>query len=232
MSEPAGLRLPFDSPWRRLPLEVVLAAALGALMLAAFLSVLGRAGRQAQAPLPIEAQLVVIPPEPKPVEIPKPVPKPAPKPEPKPVEQRPPIRHVRRKAPEPRAATPVQLPVEHAPSPPAPHGEPAAPVPSAVAPAPRAGSLAPEQMSARAILRPMPQIPDELRRHAFETVAVVRFAVAADGSAKATLVQPTSIPQLNVLLLEAFNRWRFFPALEAGKPIASVVELRVPVEVR
>jgi protein TonB len=86
-------------------------------------------------------------------------------------------------------------------------------------------------MSARAILRPMPRIPDELRAHALDTVAVVRFDVAPDGSANAMLLRATPNPQLNELLLEAFKRWRFFPALRDGKPVASVLELRVPVKV-
>lgn len=77
----------------------------------------------------------------------------------------------------------------------------------------------------------MPQIPDELREHALDTVAVVRFNVPVDGSATATLVRATPIPELNELLLGAFNRWRFFPALRQGKPVASVIELRVPVRI-
>lgn len=230
MNEPPALRARFDNPWRRVPAEAALAAALGLALLLGFLAVLGRAGRQPQEQRAIEAQLVVIPPAPKPEPIAKPV-------EPihtvvKPVIRRPPVRYVQRPKPEPKATTPVEAPVDRAPAPPAARAEAAPPLPPVETHAPRAGSLGSDQMSARAILRPMPEIPDDLREHTLDAVAVVRFAVAADGSAGATLVQATPIPRLNQLLLEAFNRWRFFPALKDGKPVASVMELRVPVRIR
>jgi hypothetical protein len=34
------------------------------------------------------------------------------------------------------------------------------------------------------------------------------------------------------VLLEGFKRWRFFPALDHDRPIASTIELRVPIAVR
>jgi len=62
-------------------------------------------------------------------------------------------------------------------------------------------------------------------------VARARFAVAADGSAEVELIEPTSEPLLNRLLLAALKRWRFFPALEQGKPVPSTLELRIPISV-
>ncbi len=231
MSDLAFARAPFDRPWRRVPLELPLAAALGAAMLLGFLATLGRSGERAPDAKPIVAELVEIPPAPKPAAPVEPLPKPV-----RPVEHhvRKPIVHrppPPRQAAEPQAATPVKAPVDTAPAAPAPHAEAAPPAPSAAAAAPVAGTLGADQMSARAILRPMPQIPDELRAHALNTVAVVRFEVATDGSATATLLRATPNPQLNQLLLDAFRRWRFFPALRHGKAVASVLELRVPVKV-
>ncbi|HUJ88327.1 MAG TPA: energy transducer TonB [Burkholderiales bacterium] len=225
MSDELILRLPFDSPWRRLPFVLPLAVGLCALALFAFLSVLGRVAQPAAAPQPIEARIVVIPPAPQPV---------APLP-PAPLEHE--IRHapprtVHRLAPRPKATTPAQVPVEHTPpAPAAPAQAPAPAVAAAAGTAPRAGALGGDRMSARAIFKPMPQIPDELRRRALHTVAVVRFEVAADGSAKAALLRPTPLPQLNLLLLQAFGRWRFFPALQDGKPVPSVIDLSVPVRI-
>ena len=74
-------------------------------------------------------------------------------------------------------------------------------------------------------------IPPELRHHAINLVAVVRFAVAADGSATAELEQATPDLRLNQILLDTFRRWRFFPATRHGQPVASTVTQRVPVRV-
>ena len=84
---------------------------------------------------------------------------------------------------------------------------------------------------ARAILQPAPVIPPELRRHTMNLVAVVRFAIAADGSASAELEEATPDPRLNQALLDAYQHWRFFPATVHGKPVASTLTLRVPVRV-
>lgn len=87
-------------------------------------------------------------------------------------------------------------------------------------------------MGARAIVRPLPQIPDELREDAFNAVAVARFQIAADGSATFELLKPTSNPHLNRLLLEKLKEWRFFPAMRDGKPVASTQEIRINLEVK
>jgi len=87
-------------------------------------------------------------------------------------------------------------------------------------------------MGARAIYQPLPDVPEELRRRAIDLVAVARFRVAANGSAEVELIQPTPDAALNRALLDTLRRWRFFPAMESGKPIASVVDIRIPISVR
>jgi len=87
-------------------------------------------------------------------------------------------------------------------------------------------------MGARAIYRPLPDIPEALRRRAIDLVAVARFRVAADGSAEVDLIEPTPDPQLNRALLETLRRWRFFPAIEDGRPAASSLDIRIPISVR
>ena len=87
-------------------------------------------------------------------------------------------------------------------------------------------------MGARAIYKPLPEIPDTLRSRNLELVALARFKVAADGSAQVELIEPTSEPDLNRALLEALKRWRFFPAMQNGKAVASSVEIRIPVSVK
>jgi periplasmic protein TonB len=87
-------------------------------------------------------------------------------------------------------------------------------------------------MGARAIYQPLPEIPEALRRRNIEMVAIARFRVAENGAARVELLQPTSEPELNRALLDALRRWRFFPAMQEGKPVASTVDIRVPISVR
>jgi len=83
-------------------------------------------------------------------------------------------------------------------------------------------------MGARALYKPMPDLPEELRRRQLNVVAVASFHVGADGSATVTLVQATAEPLLNAALMVALRKWRFFPALENGHPVASIIEIRIP----
>ena len=87
-------------------------------------------------------------------------------------------------------------------------------------------------MGARALYQPLPELPDSLRRRSIEAVAVARFQVAEDGSAQVLLVEPTSDPDLNRALLDTLRRWRFFPAMQDGRPVASSVDIRIPVSVK
>ena len=87
-------------------------------------------------------------------------------------------------------------------------------------------------MGARAIYQPKPEIPETLRRQSLDVVAVARFRVAVNGSAQVELVQTTSNPELDQVLLEALKRWRFFPGMQDGKPVPSTVDIRVPVTVK
>ena len=77
----------------------------------------------------------------------------------------------------------------------------------------------------------MPAIPDDLREDAMNAVATARFHVASDGSAVVELIQPTQNPRLNRFLLEALRRWKFSPAIQDGKPVPSVQDIVVRVNV-
>jgi periplasmic protein TonB len=87
-------------------------------------------------------------------------------------------------------------------------------------------------MGARALYKPMPELPDALRQRNMEMVAVARFSVAADGSAQVALIEPTSDPDLNRALLDSLKRWKFFPAMQDGKPVASNIDIRIPISVK
>jgi len=85
---------------------------------------------------------------------------------------------------------------------------------------------------ARAIVQPMPQIPDDLRAEAFNFAALARFHIAVDGSVKVELVKPTPNPRLNRILLDSLKKWRFIPAIKNGKPVDSTEDIVVKIEVK
>src|SRR5208283_862720 len=85
---------------------------------------------------------------------------------------------------------------------------------------------------ARAIVRPMPQIPDDLREVAFNSTALARFNIAVDGTAKVELVKSTPNPRLNRILLDSLRKWRFTPAIKNGNPVASIEEIVIKIEVK
>jgi len=101
-------------------------------------------------------------------------------------------------------------------------------VPTMPSPNPLPGAV----QGARAIYQPTPVIPEDLRAEALTASAVARFHVGADGTATVELVTPTRNPTLNRVLIETLSRWRFFPALRDGRPVASTQDLPISVEVK
>lgn len=89
-----------------------------------------------------------------------------------------------------------------------------------------------ESHGAQTMLRPLPVIPDELREEAMNEAATARFHIAVDGSITVELIKPTQNLRLNRLLLESLENWKFFPAMKGGKPVASVEEIIIHVNVK
>ncbi|MEX3921190.1 TonB family protein [Paraburkholderia sp. BR10872] len=104
---------------------------------------------------------------------------------------------------------------------------PGADTPQSGPPSNADGSTGPVSQQARLLSQPMPEVPDDLREQAFQAVAVVRFAVHADGTFDIELVKPTQSPRLNQILLVTLRQWRFFPAIENGRPVESHQDVRV-----
>jgi protein TonB len=239
-----------DDPWRRLPWLAPVSLVIALLSLMGFLRLLAQAPDRPPLPTPLDVGLVELPaaeaapptitavppeavalPSPPDPEIAAPAseePLPEPVPGPK-VEAKPPPPRPQRRPPPPR---PTERAIDPAPAA-APRNATATPesrstVPEAVAlSSPVGGSI-----GARAIFQPMPSLPESLRQHRLDAVAIVVFHVAVDGSATVELREATDDPRLNRMLLEGFKRWRFFPALDHDRPIASTIELRVPIAVR
>jgi protein TonB len=86
-------------------------------------------------------------------------------------------------------------------------------------------------MGARAIYKPMPEIPEELRHHPMNLIAVARFHVTAGGVATVELIGATPDPRLNRALLTTLETWRFFPAIANGRPVGSTIDIRIPIRV-
>jgi periplasmic protein TonB len=80
---------------------------------------------------------------------------------------------------------------------------------------------------ARLISQALPTLPDDLPEEGYQAVAVARFLVHADGTFDIDLIKPTRNPRLNQILLETLRRWRFFPAMENGRPVESRQDVRV-----
>ena len=236
-----------DDPWRRMPWLLPSAAGLALLSLMGFLKLL--AGPPLVVPIApaLEVEVVELAPSPPAPRAP-PEPPPAAEPPPLAIEPPPAPPLLQSLPPPPPKPEPEAVPeVKSAPPPPPPrparppqHAAPSAP-PVAAAPAPQSPALAPPvasaprsggNMGARALYQPLPEIPEDLRRRAIDLVAVARFRVSANGSAEVELIEPTPDPSLNRALMETLRKWRFFPAMESGKPVASVVDIRIPISVR
>ena len=89
-----------------------------------------------------------------------------------------------------------------------------------------------ESIGARALYAPTPQIPDDLRENIFSALAIAHFVVDREGQVQVTLVQPTSNPRLNQVILASLRTWKFFPATRDGIPVASEFDLRIPIAVQ
>ena len=206
-----------DSPWHRLPWTLPSALLLCAAALWAIAYFTGKPVVRLPEPPAIEAQIVELPP---PAASKPPPEKSTPRTAPQTPVVHETVEHPAIKQP---AATPVPPVTPATPAPPAP---PAPPIQD-TSKNNLTGNSGPQ-----AIVKPMPEIPDELRQDALNAVAIVRFHVATDGTATVELVQPTPHPRLNRLLLDALKNWRFFPAIKDGQPVESVYPLTFRFEVQ
>ena len=81
------------------------------------------------------------------------------------------------------------------------------------------------------VARPLPEIPEDLREEAFNSFAIARFYIAADGSTTVELIKPCNNPRLNQLLLQNLHKWKFAPAVVAGVATASTQDIKVNFKV-
>ena len=86
-------------------------------------------------------------------------------------------------------------------------------------------------MGARALYQPKPKLPESLRDETIHTVVMARFHIKPDGSSTVELIQAAPNPRINQLILNTLKTWRFFPAIEGGKPVASEQDVKVAIDV-
>jgi TonB family protein len=90
-----------------------------------------------------------------------------------------------------------------------------------------AGPVPGGRTEARLVAQVTPDLPDGFGDRAFAFAVVARLSVAEDGAVgDVLLLEPTPEPDLNQALVVALQKWHFYPAVEAGKPVASSVEIR------
>jgi periplasmic protein TonB len=82
------------------------------------------------------------------------------------------------------------------------------------------------------IYAPVPTIPDDMRDEVVEAVAVARFRVFHDGKVTVSLSEPTEFSQLNEIILETLQQWRFHPARRNGVAIDSDAEVHLRITVQ
>ncbi|SHM49705.1 protein TonB [Pseudomonas asturiensis] len=153
-----------------------------------------------EPPPPVEDELAVKPPPPKPIPKPKPVAKPVPK--------------------------PVAKPVEQPPAPPAPPQPVAAPAPPAP-PAPK--PVTPASASAGYLKNPAPEYPSLAMRRGWEGTVLLRVHVLASGKPGEIQIQKSSgREQLDDAALAAVKRWSFVPAKQGD--VAQDGWVSVPID--
>jgi periplasmic protein TonB len=259
MSETAHLpRLPdFDDPWRRLPWVTLVAVTIWIALLAAFAFLLQRTGPQPSELKPLEAQIIELPPEvgglaggggggashAAGTRAPNAAATPA---KPKVAPPVPPVVHRKKLAPPPLPVSPNGTATTSAAAPaPAPGGAASGAGSEGSSEAggsagtgggsgsgTGSGGLGSDNLGAHAIYAPVPEIPDDLRENAIQTVAVAHFRVTYDGAVTVSLATKTENPRLNQILLDTLKEWRFFPAMKNGVAIDSEFDLKIPITVQ
>ena len=62
-------------------------------------------------------------------------------------------------------------------------------------------------------------------------VIVARFHIAEDGSVTVELLKSAPNPRVNQIILNTLKTWRFFPATQADKPVASTQDINISIDV-
>jgi periplasmic protein TonB len=239
----------FDDPWRRLPWVTPIAVTVWIALLAAFAFMLQRTGPQPSELKPLEARIIELPPEVGGLAgggggVPAPHPAAATPSKPKVAPPVPPVVHRKKLAPPPLPVSPNGTATTSTAPAPAPGGAASGTGVtssggaggsgggSGTGSGSGSGGIGNDNLGAHAIYAPVPEIPDDLRENAIQTVAVAHFKVTYDGEVTVSLATRTENPRLNEILLHTLKEWRFFPAMKNGVAIDSEFDLKIPITVQ
>ncbi|MBV8135332.1 MAG: energy transducer TonB [Deltaproteobacteria bacterium] len=239
----------FDDPWRRLPWVTPIAVTVWIALLAAFAFMLQRTGPQPSELKPLEARIIELPPEVGGLAgggggVPAPHPAAATPSKPKVAPPVPPVVHRKKLVPPPLPVSPNGTATTSAAPAPAPGGAASGTGLESSSGAggtgggggsgsgSGSGGIGNDNLGAHAIYAPVPEIPDDLRENAIQTVAVAHFKVTYDGEVTVSLATRTENPRLNEILLHTLKEWRFFPAMKNGVAIDSEFDLKIPITVQ
>lgn len=84
------------------------------------------------------------------------------------------------------------------------------------------------RLPARPLANPRPVYPRQARLMGWEGTVVLRLLIDGLGNVtQATVVAGSGYPVLDESAVDAARRWRFSPALDGGRPVAMVHEVRI-----
>jgi TonB family protein len=139
----------------------------------------------------------------------------------------------------PKPAPPAPPPpVTPTPAPPAEQPKPAppppveGPKPEPPAPAPEPPKPKGETRDAAPTHQVSVQIPDDLKSQSFKSFVRVRVTIASDGSFTVFLRSSSGNSQVDKLVIDALNQWKWKPALKDGDPVDSVQAFRFDFDIR
>ncbi len=89
-------------------------------------------------------------------------------------------------------------------------------------PAPKPVAKGPTK-EAEALSTVQPNIPDDLRQQDFKTFVRVKVKIAPDGSFSVTLRTSSGNAEIDKLVVDALNKWKWKPALRDGNAVESTL---------
>ena len=229
-TEAPSAQLEIDSLWRRLYWTLPLALLICATVFLWFAYSMEHSTKRTAEPVPVDAEIVELPANP--VAQPRIHQRVIEQPKIKESAQQSRLPNIKEPALQPRLPN-IKEPVQQPQLPNIPEETSKAnPAPTTPTIAPPPPSTSTQSQTAQSVTRPLPEIPDELREEALREAATARFHIAIDGSTSVELLKPTGNPRLNRLLMDTLKRWKFVPAIKDGKPVASIEDIVIRVQVQ
>jgi TonB family protein len=129
-------------------------------------------------------------------------------------------------------ATPIPTPTPQPVATPTPAPTPQPTIAPTPEPTPEATPTPGVTAGAQPVVKPYPDIPDELKSDDYSSYVRVLVSISAAGDTKkVTLVTSSGTVDIDQRVISAMMQWKWKPALENGKPVDSVEHYRFNFEV-